>query len=76
VIERHKKKSSPTSVTPHQLGSFQQIVAGEDATVAVFRFDRVTTNFVIPRGFQIDGVTPASKGGWTVRHRTYCKHTY
>jgi hypothetical protein len=60
VVKRHKKAMNAL-VLRQDLGSFDQMSVPEDLAVGILRFDNVTADYVIHRGFEIEARTATTE---------------
>jgi hypothetical protein len=60
VVKRHQKAMNAL-VLRQDLGSFDQMSGPEDSAVGILRFDNVTADYVIHRGFEIEARTASAE---------------
>lgn len=59
-VVKRRRKSIGAVVERENLGSFDQMSGPEDPAVGFLGFEKVTADYVIPRGFEMDAATTAA----------------
>ena len=60
-VVKRRQKAMNALVLREDLGSFDQMSSPEDSAVGILRFDNVTADYVIHRGFEIEARTASAE---------------